>query len=232
MTPEHRDAIRGLSGSLTALDVRPGLSADSIRELFGAGHGFRLKSLTRSLLVRPLSAELGALIASLPLESLVVQPPTSLHFLSRLASTLRSLELRLRDIALEPHALVAALFSLTGLTSLSLLDSVLTSDDLGAVLRSVPQLQELLLCQMNELQSLAFLSEADAPTLQSLKLHCCYHLSPWELHHLRCSQPQLTALTLNHTFDAPLDDFSLSLLQPPSLFFPRLLTLYYAEPTL
>ena len=74
---------------------------------------------------------------------------------------------------------------------------------------------------MMELRSLAFLSVAGCPKLQSLTLGYCSHpcFSHAQLQHLRRSQPQLTFLSMINTFKSPLDAFSRSLLDPPSLLF-------------
>lgn len=232
-SPQQCDALRVLSRSLTSLHIAPDLSEESVRQLFAAGHSFRLTDLGHSVLRSPQTAELIAMMMSLPLERLVVWPTATrtMDLLPRLAPTLRWCQTQLGECPTGPDAIAASFSCLTGLTSLTMMRSPLTSDHLSRMMRSLPRLRRLCLSSMRELQSLAFHAEAGAPRLATFSLSNCYHVhfSPSELQHLLRAQPQLTALSIFDSFNSPLDAATRSALVIPSTVLPLLKDFRYRQ---
>jgi len=116
------------------------------------------------------------------------------------------------------------------LTYLSLSSSELSSGDLRQLLALTPQLRTLDLSCMAQVDSLVMLEPVQR-TLTALDMSTCTHaqLSPAALLFLR-QVPQLSELRLEDSLNAPLDEFSLAVLTPPSDVLRALKSFHYEPP--
>lgn len=164
-------------------------------------------------------------LASLPnLRELTLQRAHSVSFVASLAH-LRTLRLYLSyPWPVSAAAVIAALSQCTLLEFLSF-SAPIDSQDLHTLLPRLPSLTILVLVACIELESLSVFAECPSlqHTLKRLALIDCRHPD------LRLAQLKsvytlkaLTELVIERSFAQPMDDFTQSLHQPPSLLLPNL----------
>ena len=120
------------------------------------------------------------------------------------------------------ESLVAGLQCCTNIRTLVFINgSDLTTENLAAVLPSLPQLQKLYLHRLL-IDSLSFLAQPPmTEQLIKLSLEDCAQLPLAELRHVHALRG-LKKLGLCQSFTAPLDETTRSLFEPPSAALPQL----------
>lgn len=230
----HIDVFRALT-ALTRLDIGNGDWREAELKMLTAAPAPALLQFI-GLQATALTSRMGSLLARLPalteLQPAVIEDDPS--FLVQMPQ-LRSVKLHC-EAGVDAALLMAALSRCNQITSLSLEHAQVNDGHLCQVLPSLPLLSRLELIQMDALFSLRCLSHTAhlSRTLSELSLRRCTLLHPVELHHLH-SLSSLITLSLDHSFSAPLDGYSLGHLDPASQAFvkrdwPMLNTFTYEPP--
>jgi len=128
------------------------------------------------------------------------------------------------------ESLVAGLACCTNIEFLSLISCpVLTAAQLADLLPRLPRLRELELFNLS-VNSLAFLAQPPlTDQLRTLRVAFCVRLPLTELRHVRALL-NLEGLSLEESFDEPMDSHSQSLFTPPSVLLPQLRSFVYNPP--
>jgi len=175
----------------------------------------------------PLDDEAAALLLQLPLRTSIDAVAQCDHFdwlrgLPNLSFVSISLGAAPGDVRqLRVASMVAGLQHCTRIQTLILCNPELTVAQLAELLPRLPQLRSLRLAGL-AIDSLSFLAQPPLTNqLRSLSLMVCRRLPPAELHRMQALRA-LSALTVFHSFSAPLDQPSLALYWPPSAAMPQL----------
>jgi hypothetical protein len=205
-------------------EVKMPMTTALLRRLLRQPHQLRWHQISLPV---ALDDEAAALLLQLPLRTSINAVAQCDHFdwlrgLPNLSFVSLSSGAAPGDVRqLRVASMVAGLQHCTRIQTLMLCNPELTVAQLAELLPRLPQLRSLQLAGL-AIDSLSFLAQPPLTNqLRSLSLMVCRRLPPAELHRVQALRA-LNALTVFHSFSAPVDQPSLALYWPPSAALPQL----------